>query len=74
MKEKVVDAPEKQTLLSKLQEINAENAILAKSNSDLVVNARLRRKTKKQLPMVARYLLKETAELIRAEIAEKEAQ
>ena len=56
VKEKVVDVPEKQTLLSKLQGMDAEIAILAKMNSDLVANARLRRKTKKQLPTDARYL------------------
>ena len=53
--------------------MDAEIAILAKMNSDLVANARLRRKTKKQLPIEAWYLSKETAELIRAEITEKEA-
>ena len=74
IKEKVIDVPKKQTLLSKLQGMDAEIAILSKSNSDLVANARLTRRTKKQLPTEAQYLSKETAEAIRAKIIKKEAE
>jgi hypothetical protein len=67
--------PAKQTLLNKIQALDAENAILLKTNAELVANAYSRTKrTNKQLPIEARYLLKETAAVIRAEIARKEAQ
>jgi hypothetical protein len=77
IKENVKDVPEKQILLDKLQGQNienAKNAMLLKTNFEFIVNARSTRRTKKQLPTEARYLSKEAAEAIRAEIAEKKAQ
>jgi SAM-dependent methyltransferase len=68
------DVTIKQTFLDKIQSFDAENAFLSKINSELVANARRTKGLKKQLPTGARYLSKETANEIRAELAEKKAQ
>lgn len=57
----VEDIPVKQTLLGEIKALNAENAILLKTNAELVATARSKTKrTRKQLSTGARYLLKET--------------
>ena len=75
IKETVKEGPKRKTLIDKMQALDAQNAMLLKDNAQLVANTRSRTKrTKKQLPTEARYLSKETAVRIKAEIAEKEAQ
>jgi hypothetical protein len=73
--ESIHDTSVRQYLLDRIERIYAENAILSKANADLVANARSKRpRKKKQLHTEARYLSKETAETLKAEITQKEAE
>jgi hypothetical protein len=65
----------RQDLLNRIEQIHAENTILSKADANLVANARSKRpRKKKQLQTEARYRSKETAEMLKAEIAQKEAE
>lgn len=75
VKRSVDNIPEKLILLDKLQAIDVKNAILLKTNAQLIANARSKSaRSRKQLPTEVRYLSKSTAEILRAEIAQKEAE
>ncbi|KAF7506797.1 hypothetical protein GJ744_011409 [Endocarpon pusillum] len=66
--------PDKRILLDKIEALDAKNALLLKTNAELVANARTAKRANKQLVIEGRYLSKTAAEELRAKEAGKEAQ
>jgi hypothetical protein len=58
----VEDVPGRRILLDKIEALDAENAILLKTNAELVANARTTKRATKQLSTEGRCLSKTTAE------------